>query len=511
MGTRINRIYNNPAIGQAFDNLASIFAPPEATDVLAYAQAAKARRETQGLDALFTAAQDPNADMGAFDKLGAATGQWAPASGFGARDMASADRRYGDDIAAATARRGQDIGSADSRYGVDVGARTSDRNNLRDNQRALITSAFQPLDQGQVRPDIDNEIMAALDLPGIAKAEGLPKPKTAEQVEGQMLLDAISRGMVGPQDAATAYRSDISTEEIVDAATGQPLIVARGDAIGKQPFVQPGSAPAKQFKTYTAPSGQTGIAVLDPQTGLAMDEATGQRLPEGTIIGDVTDTKQGMTTAFETSDQMRANAITNTLSTIDHLQELISANPAAQGVAGLVRGTAQDVMQTGNELGRLMGGTIEEVTRAAAADPNLAAIVPQMYDPNIPAIEMLQNVLAWQYAKSFAGDRVSNEQLRMAKAAIGADGWLSNQASSLARLDALRGTLRDEGRRLSPRIPTQLSGDLDPLLDERVPSASVPNLPQAQFPGAPAVGTIVEGHRYLGGNPNDMASWALVQ
>ncbi|QJC78212.1 hypothetical protein [Pseudomonas umsongensis] len=40
----------------------------------------------------------------------------------------------------------------------------------------------------------------------------------------------------------------------------------------------------------------------------------------------------------------------------------------------------------------------------------------------------------------------------------------------------------------------------------RVPGTSQ----QSQYPGAPAVGTIRKGYKYLGGNPADKASWSKI-
>ncbi|RLP27887.1 hypothetical protein D8676_01640 [Mesorhizobium sp. YM1C-6-2] len=44
-------------------------------------------------------------------------------------------------------------------------------------------------------------------------------------------------------------------------------------------------------------------------------------------------------------------------------------------------------------------------------------------------------MLAFQYAKLQGADRLSNEMLRTARAALGLEGMTSNQASSVARLN----------------------------------------------------------------------------
>jgi hypothetical protein len=465
VGTRLNRYYNNPAIGSAMENIASIFAPPSAQEIAGYAQANKLRQESAGLEQLYGIANDPNADMGMLDRLGAATGQWNPNQGFGARDMADATNRYGVDVGASTARRGQDVSAA-----------TSASNNIRDNQRGAITSLFGPRDQTYDQPAVPDEFMSAIGLPGIAAMPGRDKPLSETEVEAQLLQDAIGNGMVGPYDAAEAYKSNVNIEQVIGAdidgdGVNDPVNVARGNAIGRQPFVNPGSAPAAQIKTYRTPDGKSGTAVWDPSSQTLTDTVSKEALPQGTITGDVTDTATGMTTGMNTEVQGRGLAITSGLETLGRVEKLIAENPAAQGVGGLVRGTAQDMIQAGNELGMLFGGTMQEVASAAAEDPNLQSIVGQMYDPNIPAIEMLTNVLAWQYAKSFAGARVSNEQLRIAKQAVGAGAVFGNQQSSLARMAELRNLFQTEGRRLNPMLPPEIAAGLGPLLDVASPNA----------------------------------------
>ena len=473
MGTRLNRYYNNPEIGAAISNLASIFEPPAPTDVLAYAQAAKVRQEQQGLADLYGMADDPGLDTGLFDRRAAALGVYNPTQGFGARDMADATERYGIGVA-----------SGDRRYGVDVGAATARATNAADNARALeearirantdvVGGMLAPLGQGEIRAPINDDFMAAYGFPEMAVpgARGAPKPLSESEVEGKLLLDAVTEGLYTPEDVAAAQRSDINVEEYIDPITKQPVIGARADAIGNEPFVAEATPPAKRFATYKTPDGRTGTAVLDPTTGGAVDQASGQPLPQGTITGDVTDAGGGaLTTGTQGDVQKRALAIAGGLNTIDRLTDLVTTSPSSQGLVGALRGTAQDVMQTGNELGRAFGGTMAEVQQAVAGGLIDAGVATQMYDPNIPAIDMLMNVLAWQYAKSMSGDRVSNEMLRAARTAIGESGMFANQASTLTRLGQLRTMMAEEGRMLMPH----LSGDLASDLNVRLGTAPTP-------------------------------------
>jgi len=92
------------------------------------------------------------------------------------------------------------------------------------------------------------------------------------------------------------------------------------------------------------------------------------------------------------------------------------------------------LLQTGGELGQYFGGELAQINNAiqkGAMDANLAGA----FDPNIPAIEMLSNLLAFQYAKTTTGERLSNEMLRASKQALGLNGLTANQADATARLN----------------------------------------------------------------------------
>ncbi len=122
------------------------------------------------------------------------------------------------------------------------------------------------------------------------------------------------------------------------------------------------------------------------------------------------------------------------------MTELIRANPASQGLVGDFRSVTQNLVQTGNELGNFFGGEVQAINEAiqgGAADPDVIAA----FDPSLPAIEVMANVLAFQYAKTLNNDRLSNEMLLQARRALGLDRMTSNQADSLARLGQVRETL----------------------------------------------------------------------
>jgi hypothetical protein len=143
-----------------------------------------------------------------------------------------------------------------------------------------------------------------------------------------------------------------------------------------------------------------------------------------------------MTTSTNSSIQATGIAINDTKATVQRLEQMIAANPGSTGIAGLLRGTAQDVLATGNDLAKQWGGQIAELQSAIAADPSLAAVVgPGGFDPSIPAIEMQATLLSFQLAKVLAGgDRISNQQFEYARSMVGSSSLLANTASTAAKM-----------------------------------------------------------------------------
>jgi hypothetical protein len=442
----LNRYYNNPNIGAAMENIASIFAPPSAQDIAGYALADKARTEARGLESLYGMAGDPDADMGAFDRWGAATGQWNPNQGFGARDMSDATTRRGDDIQAGT-----------QRYGYDTQAATQTSNNVRDNQTRAITELFGARDPYHDQPAAPDEFMDVIGLPGVPAMPGRDKPLSETEVEGAILSDAYGQGLVGTKDAADIYRGDIPIEQVIGAdidgdGKGDPVNVARGSAIGRQPYTNPGSAPAKGFKSWTSPSTQrSGIAITDPATGTITDNASGQPLPPDAIIGDVTDAGGGVfsSTTSNQTDATKSEAEVNFyLGRVNAMRDLLTNNPGIAGAPGMIRGFVQDAQAFSREM-----------TAAYGDDPIMPEDVGAMaerfgaagdYDPAIRRFRALAVELA--YAKAKAADPSGEVNVREFEQHFNDfNGGLAGNEGVIPPLDELEDSLRS---RLTSQVQT---------------------------------------------------------
>lgn len=233
-----NRYYNDPSIGAAFNSLASAFAPPSGSDMAGYAAARAKKEEAARMADLFNYAQSQGFNQTTFDRLGQATGQWTPATGY---------------------------------YGVDVGAETSKANNAADNARALQANSAdnaRALEQTKLTntKDITTSMLAPVGKdatrfvpPGVAglfgvpetqvgvidagqgdtvitpdgrKIMGAPKPLTDSEVKGAILQTL-------PQtDQRNAALSSVEVEQTL-GPDGKPVYVNRPQAAGMPAYNKP--------------------------------------------------------------------------------------------------------------------------------------------------------------------------------------------------------------------------------------------------------------------------------
>lgn len=405
--------FNDPALGQAFGNIASLFAPPSAQDTLAYAGAQAQRQEAERRSWLFENAADPLADRKAV-----MAGVYNPTQSFYAQDQNNA-----------TAQRGQD-----------VTANTTRQTNLTDNQFGLAKQYMTPRAEGVVDPGLPGSVAQFFGVPEMAPVNGAPKPLSeTEQLAAERQALAAS-GLLTPE---------MQLEDILGAQAPVKIAGPEGEALYSTPgaaaragaaaYVDAGSVPKPENGMAQLADGTQVPAVQDVTTGRWKHAQTGAELPANIAIyktpaptGTNEDLGIGKPAANMIEKQLIDVAVAR--DTAVKLRDLIATSPSSQGVVGWLRGTAQNVLQMGGEAGSYFGGRVKEVTDAiasGAADASLAG----SFDPNIPAIEMMANLLAFQYAKTTTGERLSNEMLRASRVALGLDGLTANQASSITRIE----------------------------------------------------------------------------
>lgn len=467
----IKQRYNDPSIGQAFESIASLFAPIPGADLAGYAaadanrQKALAQAQQTGLIDMFATGTGP-----LDDRVGIAAGLYTPNQSWGAVNMADQTNRRGQDIESGDRRYSSDqslrgtMYSADqsagaARFGHQLSYDASTQNNVRDNERALSTNALDnrttlqtnmtdnlmaPLDPGQQTRALDNETLAAL---GFDTMPAVPEYSN-NRVSGS---DLKLTNYVTPDGTKGTARQ--TAAGLLDAQTGAPL------PQGTQMF-------------STAAQGSADDVGLGKTTTGRVEQ---QRLELGAAVG-----------------------------TAKSLRQMIADNGASQGLVGYIRGTGQNLIQSGTELGNLLGGTVSEAAQAAQAGLIDGGLASEMFDPALPAIDMLGNMLAFQYAKAMTGERLSNEMLRTARRSLGLDRPLSNQADSMVRLDTAIQQLEQQQRFLET---AQTSGQIGTM-----GSVTVPGNPQPSAP-APALqeGAVEDGYVFMGGDPANPNNWRPVR
>lgn len=426
MGTRLNplagRYFNDPSFASSVSQLAAAFMPPSAQEQYAWTKAANEQATGERLADLWAAAGDD------FDRMGVAAGQWNPNQSY-----------YAVDTADATTRRGQDLT-----------AETSRANNAADNARAieaakiagLFDIADTTLDHGQAMPGLPEDVAAALGMPSFPSQTGAdlgaPAPLPSEdQVEAQLLMQAITDGLFGPGDMVTERKSDVPVETVL--TPDGPRIVSRSDAVGQEPFVNTGAPPKPTLETYLTPDGRTGTAVYDVQLEKWLDTQTSAELPPGTVTGKISDTSEGFG-ATKSNITKGNEAIAEAdygLSRLAEFRTLLQENPGIMGIPGRVRGFAQDIVAAADEAGAAFG-TIDSLDELRALSSKVGA--SGRYDPNIAAANALALEMAYLQAKmQDPGGEVNVRELERLLGVF--DGGIAGNPKVLSALSVLEDQL----------------------------------------------------------------------
>lgn len=448
MSIRANR-FNDPALGAAFDSIASIFAPPSAGDMAGYATAKAKKEEAARAAAMFDYARDPNYSRDMAERMAFGTGLVNGTNGYYAQDQNNATTQRGQDISARTAIQNNELDNTTARYGVDrtydattrgqdVSARTAIQNNeldnttarygvdrtydattrgqdvtantalatnAADNQRSFAETMFgTPLSQGQVMRPVPAGVAGMFGMDPIGAAAGAPKPMSETEVLGQERLALQNSGMLTPDMQLESILGEQTPVKTV-GPDGRPVFSTPGAAArtGAPAYTDPGSMAAKDLLSYQTPDGRTGSAVFNPTDGTLTDEATGERLPAGTrtmkLQGEDADKMAGATTANIT----RGNAV---IAEADYgsaraaeFRSMVQNNPGILGVPGMLRGIAQDAVTAASDLAQagILSNPegLEAVKQAAAQSVGASG----ERDPNIVKAKVMAVEMAYLQAK----------------------------------------------------------------------------------------------------------------
>lgn len=337
MNVRTNR-YNDPALGAAFSNIASIFAPPSAQDLAGYATANAKREEAARLSALWDDPTNPLASSRA--ALLGIQGYGQTPDGF----------RYGVDTTAATARRGQDVSAATDLERARI-----------QGQFGLAGQFMTPLAPGQVQPGLPGSVAGAFGVPEMPRVEGLPKPLNESEQKAAERQRLIAGGQFTPDMQLEELLGGQAPVKTLDPA-GKPIYSTPGAAarLGLPAYVAEGSPPAPDVQNYRAPDGSAGTAVYTPDQGF-VDTQTGRPLPPGSQTF-----KAATTGAADQALGTNANVTLGqrTVALADYAdqragqyEKFLATNPGVAGLPGVITGFAQDLQAGIRELAATYGDT----------------------------------------------------------------------------------------------------------------------------------------------------------
>lgn len=236
MTIRANR-YNDPALGAAFENIASLFAPMSAQDTMAYATAKAKKDEADRLTALWN---DPTNPLAA---------QRAALVGI---------QQYGQ-----TPEGFKYKVNADNTVTLQTNAADNARavqTNLTDNQYGLAKQYMTPLDPGQVAPGLPGSIASQFGVPEMPRVEGLPKPMSETEQKAKERADLRASGQLSDTMLLdTILGADAPVKTV--GPDGKPIFTTPGAAArtGAPAYVDPGSAPTSvQEFEFARQQGYTG-------------------------------------------------------------------------------------------------------------------------------------------------------------------------------------------------------------------------------------------------------------
>lgn len=274
----MGQFYNDPQVGQAFENLGAMFKPPTAQDYLYRAEAQATADKNARLNQIYKLGADPSTSQAVLDRLGVSGGLYQPNQSYYSvdQDNAQKDRTTAADNVRALLQTQADNATKLQQTGITT-------------QGDLAKVRLGPVAEGASLPPIDPSMSAATGMPvnagytGVVKAgqgdsvllpggsvfNGVAPNQTPEQVQGGLIGALTRRNSALAQQFAVQgmvpkAQSDAG-KPAADAALGLLTPDQEAAAITKANAPTGGSASVKTSNFRTS-DGKLGQAYFEPNS-----------------------------------------------------------------------------------------------------------------------------------------------------------------------------------------------------------------------------------------------------
>lgn len=334
---------------------------------------------------------------------------------------------------------------------------TAMRGNDEYKRRGLIAAGKMPDVNTALSMDESNAISArdaGEDKSRALAVQGLSNSGAMERLKATPLTTA--------QLEAKTLESQFSPEEL-----GQVFITDRVGDITPRNVILPGVDGKDPVRTTAV-----GNMYYD-ETGVLKPLPFGSSIFTAQTSGEGPEEALGLTPSVTTTLQKQSLALDDITNTIDYITGLAEADPTNFGTVGMAKSTVQDLAAQGNALGQLL----EDESGAAVSKiiERENNVDTSYFDPALPALELMFNTLAYQYAVAIAGnDRISDSDFLVARQAVGdPSSFMGSAEKTLAKMNTLKTMVQQKknsysnalknGLNTAPAIPTDTPEVVDDI------------------------------------------------